>query len=76
MDEDKSVPLNQIFSTATQERVPSFDKTLVGLGRPSPPMWNRSPVHRGAIVERAILGMSMNRNMNVGLPQGFSNLPT
>jgi hypothetical protein len=45
--EEDDVLLIQMFPTVVEEKVPSIGRTLVGLGRPSPPTSNRPPVYSG-----------------------------
>jgi hypothetical protein len=73
MNEDKNVPLIQMLSTVAHERMISIGRTLIGLGRPSPPMSNRPFIHRGPTMECTILRTSMNRNKNVEPSHGSSN---
>jgi hypothetical protein len=75
-DEEDNVPLNQMHTSAAQEKVPSISRTLLGLGRPSLATSKRPPKHCGSIVKRAIFGTLMNRNTNVGPVHGFGNPTT
>jgi hypothetical protein len=65
-DEEDNAPLNHIYITAMQERMPSISTTVIGLGRPLHGTSRRLSKHRGSTMERAISRISMNRNTNVG----------